>query len=477
MQEMLARLVDELRNVGIGVSVGEHLDAAHAISRLSLFDREVVRAALQGTLIKRPEHLDAFNLLFDLYTGGTRAPGADLVAGLSDQELRDMLRAVIGSEDSQARRLLADEYVRRFGGLQPGSAVAGVFATIAVNEAADLDSIRAELLDGASGGSGMPGQGEGSGSGGGSGPGGGSGGSFRSLLDAAAADRAVAGFRSDLQAAVRRALVADRGAHAVRVTMRVGLAEDVDIASASASEQAAMAAAIGPLAQQLSHVMAQLAMYRKRNLSIRGTLRRAMGTGGVPFRLVTEPARPPRPEIVVLCDMSGSVSAFSRFTLDLLIALDSRLNRLRVFSFVDGVADITSLVREARAAGRRLGPREAAQGAVRLSGSSDYGYVLREFVSQYAPQLTRRSVVLVVGDARTNYLDPAVTAFAEIAERAGRVYWLNPEPRRYWNDGDSVIGRYAPWCAQVRECRTLRQIAQFVESLAAGSGPERQLSS
>lgn len=476
MQEMLATLVDELRNVGIGVSVGEHLDAAHAISRLSLFDKEVVRAALQGTLIKRAEHLDAFNLLFDLFTGGTRAPGADLVAGLSDQELRDMLRAVIGSEDSQARRLLADEYVRRFGGLQPGSAVAGVFATIAVNEAADLDGLRAELLDGQSGGAGLPGQGEGSGSGGGSGPGG-SGGGLRSLLDAAAADRAVAGLRADLQAAVRRALVADRGAQAVRVTMRVGLAEDLDIASASASEQAAMAAAIGPLAQQLAHVMAQLAMYRKRRLSIRGTLRRAMGTGGVPFRLVTEPARPPRPEIVVLCDMSGSVSAFSRFTLDLLIALDSRLNRLRVFSFVDGVADITSLVREARAEGRRLGPREAAQGAVRLSGSSDYGYVLREFVSQHSRQLTRRSVVLVVGDARTNYLDPAVAAFAEIAERAGRVYWLNPEPRRYWNDGDSVIGRYAPWCAQVRECRTLRQIAQFVESLAAGSGPERQLGS
>jgi uncharacterized protein with von Willebrand factor type A (vWA) domain len=146
MQQMLATLVDELRNVGIGVSVGEHLDAAHAISRLSLHDKEIVRAALQCALIKRPEHIDAFNLLFDLYTAGTQAPGAELAAELTDQQLRDMLRAVIGSQDSQTRRLLADEYVRRFGGLQPGSAVAGVFATIAVNEAANLDGIRAELL-------------------------------------------------------------------------------------------------------------------------------------------------------------------------------------------------------------------------------------------------------------------------------------------------------------------------------------------
>ena len=120
------------------------------------------------------------------------------------------------------------------------------------------------------------------------------------------------------------------------------------------------------------------------------------------------------------------------------------------------------------------GSEGAAQAAIRRSGSSDYGFVLREFASQYAHQLTRRSVLLVVGDARTNYLDPAQAAFAELHRRAGQVYWLNPEPRRYWNEGDSVIGSYAPWCAQVRECRTLRQIADFVQSLAAG--PARNVS-
>ena len=255
--------------------------------------------------------------------------------------------------------------------------------------------------------------------------------------------------------------------------MRVRLAEDIDIVSASASELEAIAAAIGPLVQRLTHILARLAIRRKRKLSIRRTIHLAMGTGGVPFRLVTEPARPPRPEIVVLADMSGSVAAFSRFTLDLLVAMDSRLSRLRVFSFIDGLAEITSLVREARAAGRRLDAREAAKDAVRLSGSSDYGFVLREFARQYAHQLTKRSVVLVVGDARSNYGDPATGAFAEIQNRAGQVYWLNPEPRRYWNDGDSVIGRYAPMCAQVRECRTLTQIADFVESLTVSDAVGR----
>jgi uncharacterized protein len=466
MQGMLAALVDELRAVGIEVSVGEHLDAARAVSLISLGDKETLRATLQCAMVKRAEQLDTFNLLFDLYTAGSAQPGAELIAAMSDDELRATLRSAVESPDAQLRRLLADEFVRRFGGLEPGSPVAGVFATIAVTEAAELDDIRAELLAAGSGSADAQAAGGGEGEGGGGGTGGGAGGGLRLRLREAEADRIVAELQAELRTAVRRALVADRGARAVRTSMRVGLAEDIDIVTASATELAAMSAAIGPLVQRLTHVLAQLAIYRKRRLSIRGTLHLAMGTGGVPFRLATEPARPPKPEIVVLCDMSGSVSAFSRFTLDLLIALDSRLNRLRVFSFVDGLADITALVKEARAAGRLLGSREAASGAIRLSGSSDYGFVLREFAGHYASQLTRRSVVLVVGDARTNYLDPAQAAFADIAERAGKVYWLNPEPRRYWDQGDSVISQYAPWCASVKECRTLRQIADFVQSLA-----------
>ncbi len=466
---MLATLVEELRSVGIGVSVGEHLDAAQALTRISLHNKDVVRAALQSTLIKRPEHVETFNLVFELVMASPGDRGASLAEAMTDEQLSGTLRQAVGAGDRHLLRLLSDEYVRRFGGLEPGRPVAGVFASVAVNRAADLGGIRAAMLE--SGESpvnaeGFGGSGGGSGSGAGSGSGGGGG--LRRRLAESRADRAVGDLRAELRAAVRRALVADRGAQAVRETMRVELPEDMDIVTASATEQRAMTAAIGPLAQRLTYVLARLAV-RRRTLSIRRTMQRAMGTGGVPFRLVTEPARPPRPEIVVLADMSGSVAAFSRFTLDLLVALDSRLNRLRVFSFVDGVADITELVREARAAGRRLSAREAARDAVRWSGSSDYGFVMREFSREHAPRLTRRSVVLVVGDARSNYGNPRVEAFAEICERAGRVYWLNPEPRRFWNEGDSVMGRYAPLCAQVRECRTLRQIADFVESLTAGS--------
>jgi uncharacterized protein len=466
----LTTLVDELRTVGVGVSVGEHLDAARALASIPLADIEVVRSALQCALIKRAEHLDAFNVLFNLHFAGTTPSDPGPFADLTDAELAAALRAAIMSADAATLRELADEYVWRFAELQPGAPVAGVFAMIAASEAANLNGIRAELLAASAGG-----DGEGAGGGGGSG----GGWSARSgsaaiadRLERAEADRAVQRFRDELQASIRRALVADRGARAVSKTMRIRLAEDVDIATASAAEREAMVASIGPLAHQLSKILAQQE-YRKRRLSVRRTLHLAMGTGGVPFRIATEPMPPPKPEIVVLCDVSGSVATFSRFTLNLLIALDSRLSRLRAFSFVDGLSEITELVSEARSGGRQVSQAEAARGAVRWNGSSDYGHVLRDFAREYSRQFSRRTVVLIVGDARTNYLDPAAGALAEVSERVGKLYWLNPEPRRYWNQGDSVMSTYAPWCSQVRECSTLRQIADFVRSLTVGPAPAR----
>jgi uncharacterized protein with von Willebrand factor type A (vWA) domain len=486
----LTTLVDELRTIGVGVSVGEHLDAARALARIPLRDREVVRGALQCALVKRAEHLDAFNLLFELHFSGTGPSDSPPLGDLADSELAAALRAAIESDDAAMLRLLAQEYVRRFARLEPGAPVAGVFAMIAASEAANLDAIRADLLA-AAGGRGAAAEGapateatgtgagdgggpaDGGGGAGGAGGGIGSGGGWSSAaaaigarLDRARADARIDNFRAELQAAIRRTLVADRGARAVTKTMRVRLAQDVNISNASAAEQEAMLASIGPLAHRLTKILAQQA-YRKRRLSVRRTLHLAMGTGGVPFRLATEPSPPPRPDFVVLADVSGSVAAFSRFTLNLLIALDSRLSRLRAFSFVDGLAEITELVGEARTAGRQLGPAEAAAGAIRLNGSSDYGFVLREFAGKFARQFSRRTVLLIVGDARTNYGDPAVASLAEVSEQVGRLYWLNPEPRRYWDQGDSVMSQYAPWCAQVQECSTLRQIADFVQSLAS----------
>jgi uncharacterized protein len=458
MREMIAGLVDELRAVGLPVSVGEHVDAADAVTRIPLRSNDVLRAALQCALVKQERHLGTFNLIFDLCTAGTLGTDDAPLAGLPDDLLHATLRDAIRRGDSHLQSLLADEYVRRFADVEPGRAVAGVRYLIAVTRAADLDQVRADLLadPGVTGGGALPSPGASA---------------LRDRLGQGAVDRGVEDFREMLRSAVHRALVADRGARAVRQSMGVQVAEDIDISSASAAEVRQIAAAVAPLAHQLTRILARQAATRKRKLSIRRTLHRSMSTGGVPFSLATARPRPPRPAIVVLCDMSGSVSAFSRFTLDMLTAMDSTLSRLRIFAFIDSLAEITGLVRKARAAGRTLGTMEAAGASVGVSGRSDYGQVIRQFTAEHVRSLSRRSVVLIIGDARTNYLDPSLREFAKIGRSAGQVYWLNPEPRRYWDDGDSVMSRYTPFCTRVEECRTLRQIADFVLSLAAADYP------
>jgi hypothetical protein len=471
MREMIAGLVDELRAVGVPVSVGEHVDAANAAARIPLRSDALLRAALQCALVKQERHLGTFDLIFDLCTAGTLGTDDAPLAGLPDDLLHATLRDAIRRGDSHLQSLLADEYVRRFANVEPGRAVAGVRYLIAVTRAAGLDRVRADLLAG-------PGGPSGGTAGGGALPSPGVSAlrspgvsALRDRLARDAVDRGVEDFREMLRSAVHRALVADRGARAVRQSMGVQVAEDIDISTASAAEVRQIAAAVAPLAHQLTRILARQAATRKRKLSIRRTLHRSMSTGGVPFSLATARPRPPRPTIVVLCDMSGSVSAFSRFTLDMLTAMDSTLSRLRIFAFVDSLAEITGLVRDARAAGRVLGTVEAAGASVGVTGRSDYGQVMRQFAADHVRSLSRRSVVLVIGDARSNYLDPSLREFEKIGRTAGQVYWLNPEPQKYWDDGDSVMGRYAPYCTRVEECRTLRQIADFVLSLAGADTP------
>ena len=349
---------------------------------------------------------------------------------------------------------------------------------IAASEAADLDAIRAELLAALTGQrGGVPGDGgDGEGAGGGGGSGGGwntRGGSaaISERLERAEADRAVQRFRDELQASIRRALVADRGARAVSKTMRIRLARMWTFDTASAAEREAMVASIGPRRDQLSKILAQQE-YRKRRLSVRRTLHLAMGTGGVPFRIATEPMPPPKPEIVVLCDVSGSVATFSRFTLNLLIALDSRLKPASCV-----------LVRRRPVGNHRAGER----GTLSRAGSSvrprrravpSGGTAARttatccETSRGTTPGSSR--VALWSSSSATRARITLIRqsgALAQVSDRVGKLYWLNPEPRRYWNQGDSVMSSYAPLCSQVRECSTLRQIADFVRSLTVGPAP------
>jgi uncharacterized protein with von Willebrand factor type A (vWA) domain len=198
-------------------------------------------------------------------------------------------------------------------------------------------------------------------------------------------------------------------------------------------------------------------------------MRASLETGGVPLRLRYRPKRPRRPEIYVLCDVSTSVTSASVFFLSVLHALHDAFRKLRSFVFIERISEVTDVLereRDFRAASRAI---TTSGGVADVSGYTDYGRVWLEFAELVGDDLDPRSSVIILGDARTNGRNPHAEAFATVAAGAGRTFWLNPEPRLYWNYGDSVMAAYEPYCDGAFECWTTRHLEEFVNVIAGGA--------
>jgi hypothetical protein len=146
--------------------------------------------------------------------------------------------------------------------------------------------------------------------------------------------------------------------------------------------------------------------------------------------------------LTVLCDVSDSVRFAARFLLTLTWAVQEVFTRTRTFAFVSDLGETTHLFDRHRV-------EEAIElvfggAAVSVASGSDYGKALGVFTSRFMSAVDPRTTVVIVGDGRTNYLDPNVDALRRVANRANRVLWLNPEPAASWGFGDSAMERYLP---------------------------------
>jgi uncharacterized protein with von Willebrand factor type A (vWA) domain len=194
-------------------------------------------------------------------------------------------------------------------------------------------------------------------------------------------------------------------------------------------------------------------------------VRTSLSTGGVPLTTHHRPRRPHKPELVVLCDASDSVSSFARFTLLLTYALREQFTGVRAFAFVDGLDEVTRFFAPGVDVAEAMTRMTNEADIVGLSGHSDYGRVFAIFEERYANAITPKTSLLVLGDARTNYQDPNLRAVRRLVAGARHAYWLNPEPRKDWDSGDSAASAYEE-VIPMHECRNLTQLAEFVETLA-----------
>ena len=199
---------------------------------------------------------------------------------------------------------------------------------------------------------------------------------------------------------------------------------------------------------------------RRGHLDVRRTLRVNMAHDAIPFETVWKQKRIERPKVVVIVDVSRSVAAAAQFLLMFLYNLNEALSDLRSFAFSSSLVAVDDIL-------NTNGLDEAIPKVLDKIGfmSTDYGRALDDLKSEFADTIDRRTTVIILGDARSNYGDPRADVMRWINQRARRVVWLNPEPETFWGTGDSEMRRYRPYCHVAKTCRTIKDLERVVDDI------------
>ncbi len=200
--------------------------------------------------------------------------------------------------------------------------------------------------------------------------------------------------------------------------------------------------------------------FKRGQLDVRKTLRNNMQYDGMLFDIKWKAQKVDRPKVMCICDVSGSVSNYSRFLLMFLYSLAEILPKVRSFAFSSDLGEVTRLFEHSTL-------EDAMAKTMRDygNGSTDYGQMLMDFKSHCLSDVNSKTTVIILGDARNNYGDPKAEILREVYEKAGRVIWLNPEPKSSWTVGDAEMKKYAPCCHQTEVCNSLVHLERVVSNL------------
>jgi uncharacterized protein with von Willebrand factor type A (vWA) domain len=360
-----------------------------------------------------------------------------------------MLFNAMRNADSALMRAIARQAVSRFAGMEPGRPVGGTYYLYRTLRNLDLEGVVERMMEDAR----MQRGGELT--------------QLEERLERDEFESRADQLRKEVEAEIRRRLVADRGVEAMAKTLRKPLPEDVDFMHASREEMVNLRKALMPLTRKLAVRLARKRRHgRKGPLDFRNTVRHSLSYGGVPADPKFRYPRPAKPEIFVVADISGSVAAFARFTLQLVYAISGQFSKVRSFVFIDGVDEVTRFFEGQEDINQAVHRVNTEADVVWVDGHSDYGHAFEAFWDRWGKEIGPRTTVILLGDARNNYHASQSWVVKEIRHKARHVYWLNPEPRSYWDTGDSIVSEYGLHTDGVYECRNLRQLERFVEILA-----------
>ncbi|MGY4622671.1 vWA domain-containing protein [Bradyrhizobium sp. USDA 4486] len=456
MRENLHRFFRAARGVGVHVSPAESIDAMRAVSQVGFSDRAILRDALLLTLAKSQDEKLALGDCFDLFFSQPEPRQDQPEADDNDGASQDADQSHSSASASEAGEAQPSEGLGPLAQMllaQDRNAIQAAIAS--ASGAASLSDIRYSTQRGI----------------------------FSSrILDAMGLQRLrddldeLAATNPSLAERLRAAL--DGLREAVRDTVSQGLAlyareeaenlrneilRNAPLARIERRQVAEMRALIRQIARRLRERYSKPRKRQRRgHLDVRRTLRRNAAWGGVPFLTAWKRKHRDRPKIVALCDVSGSVAQVSDFFLLLIHSLHEVVDDVRSFAFSSHLIEVSGVLEQ-------KSPEEAMAEIMSNVGfgSSDYGSSLVDFEKDFMSTLTPQTTVIVLGDARSNNLDPRADILRRISERSKRLVWLNPEGRLAWGFGDSEMPRYATFCTVVRQCASAQQLERAVSDIVA----------
>jgi uncharacterized protein with von Willebrand factor type A (vWA) domain len=443
-------LVDHLRRRGIDVTTGAVIDAFTALTHLPLDERETVKAGLRATLVKTSDPTGEFDRAFRTVFAGTGTWAGDIPETPAQEptptqpsELSNSLLQAMQLGDEAQIAVLAQQAVDALAGFDDEAEHSERYYLHKVMRAIDLSRMLSAAMQQ------LRREGE------------------LTELELMLARNEFAAMLEQFRRRLAAEIAARMAGQVDHADVDIGSAlADRDMLQLSSLELGELRRVVQPLARQLA---ARISSHRRLRstgrLDPRRTVRRSLQAGGVPLDVVMRRRHPHRPDLVLLCDVSGSVAEFAQFTFTLVHALHDELRRVRSFAFVDGIAEVTDLFESAQHQ-IHVNRFVERRGVLGDDGHSDYGRAFTRFVDQHlADAVTSRSTVIICGDARTNYRPDGAEALRAIAERARRVFWLNPEPEDEWGATDSAMDDYRAYCRGAFEVRSLRQLGDVIASL------------
>lgn len=455
MRENLHRFFRAARGAGVKLSPAESIDAMRAVAKVGIADRAILRDTFLLTLAKTQDEKKALGDCFDLFFDQPepQAPPEDSETDEQDTEGSDP------ASDSPGEASGGDEQAEGLGQLaqmllaQDRNEISAAIANAA--SAASLSDIRYFTQRGIFSGR---------------------------ILERMGIQR-LRDNLDDLQAT--NPALAERLTNALdglRGTVRETVAQALMLYGREEAENLrneilrnAPLSRIEPRqVEQMRHLIRQIARrlreryskprkrQRRGHLDVRRTIRRNAAWGGVPFLTAWKRRHRDKPKIVAICDVSGSVARVSDFFLLLIHSLHEVVDDVRSFAFSGHLIEVSDIL-------EKKSPEEAMAEIMSKVGfgSSDYGNSFADFEGEWMNSLTPRTTVIVLGDARSNNLDPRADILRRIAERSKRLVWLNPEGRMAWGWGDSEMPRYSTFCTVVRQCATAQQLERAVSDIVA----------